>query len=121
MAEESTLLSFIAQRHTLGLEDVATDALYFILSRSTSAREALSEFLGGENGPLPIAEVKPWVADAHGAMPDLACLDEDGILVAFIESKFWAPLTSHQPVTYWQGLPRPGTYGTSVPGAGLPH
>ena len=26
-----------------------------------------------------------------GAIPDLACLDEDGKLVALIESKFWAP------------------------------
>ena len=29
-----------------------------------------------------------------------------GDLVALIESKFWAQLTHHQPVTYWQGLPK---------------
>ena len=50
MTRESTLLSFIAQHHTVGLEDVATDALSFILSRSTSARRALSEFLGMNKG-----------------------------------------------------------------------
>ena len=105
MPKESTLLSFIAQRHTIGLEDVATDALFFILSRSSSAREALSEFLGDEQGPLPIAKAQPWATDAHGAIPDLACLDEDGNTVALIESKFWAPLTPNQPVTYWRGLP----------------
>ena len=105
MPQESTLLSFIAQRHTLGLEDVVTDALFFILSRSTSSKEALSEFLGDEHGPIPIARVQPWATDAHGAIPDPACLDEDGIPVALIESKFWAPLTYNQPVTYWQGLP----------------
>ena len=105
MPQESTLLSFIAQRHTIGLEDVVTDALFFILSRSTSAMEALSEFLGDEHGPMPIAKAQPWVTDAHGAIPDLACLDEDGNLVALIESKFWAPLTHNQPVTYWQRLP----------------
>ena len=105
MTQESTLLNFIAQRHTIGLEDVATDALYFILSRSSSAKEAMSELLGDEDGPIPIAKAQPWAADAHGAIPDLACLDEDDNLVALIESKFWAPLTHHQPVTYWQGLP----------------
>ena len=105
MPQDSTLLSFIAQRHTYGLEDVATDALAFILSRSTPAKEALSEFLGDEHGPLPIAKAQPWAIDEHGAVPDLACLDEDGNLVVLIESKFWAPLTYHQPVTYWQGLP----------------
>ena len=105
MTQEPTLLSFIAQRHTIGLEDVATDTLFFILSRSASARKALSEFLGDEHGPLPVAKAQPWETDAYGAIPDLACLDEDGNLVALIESKFWAPLTHHQPVTYWQGLP----------------
>lgn len=103
MADNSTLLSFIARRHTMGLEDVATDALCFILSRC-SAKRALSDFLGDERGPLPIAKAQTWLAEAHGAVPDLACLDEDGNRVALIESKFWAQLTHHQPVTYWQGL-----------------
>ena len=105
MADNDTLLSFIAQRHTVGLEDVATDALFFILRHSTSAREALSDFLGDDCGPLSIAKAQPWAADAYGAVPDLACHDEDDNLVALIESKFWAPLTHNQPVTYWQGLP----------------
>ena len=105
MADKDTLLSFIAQRHAMGLEDVATDALRFILSRSDSARSALSDLLGGDRGPLPIAEARTWLADAHGAIPDMACFDETANLVALIESKFWAPLTPNQPVTYWQGLP----------------
>ena len=100
MPDNDTLLSFIAQRHTFGLEDVATDALSFILCRSAPARKALSEFLG-----LPIAKAQTWLTDEHGAIPDLACLDEDGNTVALIESKFWATLTHHQPVTYWRQLP----------------
>ena len=105
MTDNHTLLSFIAQRHSIGLEDVATDALFFILSHSAPARQALSDLLGYEGDPLPIAKARPWAADAHGAVPDLACLDDDDNLVALIESKFWAPLTRNQPVTYWQGLP----------------
>ena len=105
MADSNRLLSFIAQRYTSDLEDVATDALSFILSRSTSARRALSEFLADDCGPLPISKVLPWGEVAHGAVPDLACRDGDDNLVAFIESTFWAPLTHHQPVTYWRGLP----------------
>ena len=108
MVDNNTLLSFIAQRHTRDLEDVATNALFFILSRSTCAKRALSDFLGDERGPLPIAKAQPWLADAHGAVPDLACLDEDDNLVALIESKFWAPLTPKQPVHYWKGLPDDG-------------
>ena len=105
MPEKSTLLSFIAQRHTIGLEDVATSALSFILTRSDPVKHALSQFMGGEHGPLPIARAEPWETDSHGAIPDLACLDKKGHLVALIESKFWAPLTYNQPVTYWRGLP----------------
>ena len=105
MADDNTLLGFIAQRHTTDLEDVATNALSFILSRSASARRVLSELLGDGCSPLPIAKAEPWRPNAHGAVPDLACLDGDDNLVALIESKFWAQLTDHQPVTYWQGLP----------------
>ena len=105
MADEGSLLSFIARRHTVGREDVATDALSFILSRSNSARRALSDLLGDDRGPLQVAAARPWGADALGAIPDLACFDEDDNLVALIESKFWASLTHHQPVTYWEGLP----------------
>ncbi len=105
MADNDSLLSFIAQRHTTDLEDVATNALSFILSHSCSARGALSELLGDGCSPLPIAKAEPWRPDEHGAVPDLACYDGDCYLVALIESKFWAELTYHQPVTYWEGLP----------------
>ncbi len=105
MAEDNSLLGFIAQRHTSDIEDVATNALSFILSRWDSARRVLSELLGDGCSPLPIAKAEPWRPNAHGAVPDLACLDGDDNLVALIESKFWAELTYHQPVTYWEGLP----------------
>lgn len=105
MADSRSLLSLIAQNDARGLEDAATDALRFILSRSDSARRALSELLADDGEPLPIAKVETWAEVAHGAVPDLACRDNDGNVVAFIESKFWASLTRHQPVTYWRDLP----------------
>ena len=95
----------IAQWDTRGLEDAATDALCFILSRSISARQALSEFLADDCGPLPIEKAQSQKAISHRAFPDLSLHDSDDSLVAFVESKFWAQLTYHQPVTYWQGLP----------------
>ena len=105
MGSSESLLSFVAQRYTRDLEDVATDALSYILSHSTSAKRALSEFLDDDRGPLAIAKAQPWQAVAHGAKPDLACIDEGGRWIAFVEAKFWAELTAHQPVTYWQELP----------------
>ena len=107
LSENDTLLSFIALRHTQGLEDVATDALSFILTRSDSARGALSDFLGDGGGPLPIKTVKTQAfLEESYAYPDMALEDSDGNLSAYIEAKFWAPLTHHQPVTYWEALPK---------------
>ena len=107
MTDKDSLLSFIARHHTQGLEDVATDALSFILTRSKSARGALSEFLGDDGGPLPIAKAKTQAfLEESFAYPDMALEDSDGNLAAYIESKFWAPLTHNQPVTYWEALPK---------------
>ena len=105
MADNASLLSFIARRHTFGREDVATDALSFILSHSKSARQALSDFISVDDGSLDIEKNDTRGANVIGAIPDMACFDEDNKLVALVESKFWAPLTRHQPVTYWKGLP----------------
>ena len=46
MAEAKSLLSLIARGYAAGREDAATEALCFILSRSDSARDAFSKFLG---------------------------------------------------------------------------
>ena len=105
MAESTSLLSSIAQWDARGSEDAATDALCFVLSRSISTRQALSEFLADGCEPLPIAKAQSQKAISHGAFPDLALHDDDDNVVAFVESKFWAPLTGHQPVTYWRELP----------------
>ena len=106
MTANETLLSRIGRRHTIGREDVATDALAFILERSPAVRSAFANFLGaGEPEAPAIAKVQTQYSLPNGAAPDLACLGEDGKLLAFVESKFWAYLTSNQPVTYWNGLP----------------
>ena len=104
MAEAKSLLSLIARGYAAGREDAATEALCFILSRSDSARDAFSKFLGNSVDSLPIARFSTQLLVA-GAYPDMGCFDKDGRRVAFVESKFWAGLTSNQPVTYWQALP----------------
>ena len=104
MAEANSLLSLIARGYAAGREDAATEALCFILSRSDSAKAALAEFLGDSHEPLPIASFSTQLL-AAGAYPDMACFDEQGARIAFIECKFWAHLTKRQPVHYWRQLP----------------
>ena len=106
MANEHTLLSFIARRYITAREDAATDALGFILNRSEAARKGLTDILR-EQVPdiLPVSRVENQLSDADGGIPDVACFDAAGQVQAFIEAKFSAPLTHHQPNTYWQRLP----------------
>ena len=106
MPDNDTLLAYIAQRHIISKEDAATDALAYILNRSDAARSAFADFLrDGDASPPPITEARTQYSLPNGAYPDLACLDDAGRVLAFVESKFWAPLTSSQPVDYWQALP----------------
>ena len=104
MAEAKSLLSLIARGYAAGREDAATEGLRFILSRSDSARDEFAKFLGHSGEPLPIASFRTQSL-VNGAYPDMACFDDDGNHVAFVESKFWASLTRRQPVDYWEALP----------------
>ena len=107
MPAPETLLSHIARRHAMWREDVATDALSFILTHSTPARAAFADFLsyGASDTPALATVQTQYTISASGGAPDLAGLDNDGKLLALVESKFWAGLTANQPVTYWNALP----------------
>ena len=106
MIDDETLLAYIAQRHIFGKEDAATDALAFILNRSAGARRAFADFLAAGASDTPaIVQVSTRHTLPSGAIPDLACFDESGKTLAFVESKFWAQLQPRQPVQYWQALP----------------
>lgn len=118
MSDRESLLGAVTKRHAYSLEDAATDALTFILSRRASARNALSEFLKDDAGrPLAFANVISRASIESGAVADLACRDEHDNVAAFIESKFWAPLTDSQPVAYWRALStdKPGVLLFLVP------
>ena len=107
ISDNDSLLSHVVLKHTQGPEDAATDALRFIVSRSVSAMDALSEFLSDNGDPLPITEARTWTfLESAYAYPDMALYDSKDNLWAFVESKFWAPLTHNQPVTYWKALPK---------------
>ena len=61
MADKSSLLSFIARRHTVGREDVATRRpLLTSFAALHSARRALSDLLSNGGAPLRSREgLKP--------------------------------------------------------------
>lgn len=91
-------------------EDLATEALCFILNRSYAARDAFSKILRNIDIPIP-ANLKYETqagSQKDTARPDLIGRDASGQTVLLGESKFWAGLTDNQPVTYLHRLSEQG-------------
>lgn len=98
-----TVFSHIVQkRFSQEGEDVATDALAFILDSSESARNGMIKLLRGIDPSLPALRFETQLAEGS-IRPDMWGLD-DGQPRVFIENKFWAGLTENQPVSYLQQL-----------------
>ena len=95
------LLAHLAWRFPGSNEDIATEALAFILNKEEGARSALGNLLQAGGGSLAsIACVQTQRVYELSKRPDLVAFDEDERVLALIESKFWAGLTSHQPNGY---------------------
>jgi hypothetical protein len=98
-----TVFSHIIQRRfSLVNEDVATDALAFILETSEAARNGLMKLLRGIEPSLPPIRFKTQQVEGS-IRPDMWGYSE-GKPHIFIENKFWAGLTDNQPVSYLEQL-----------------
>lgn len=90
-------------------ENVATDALAFVLNRSPAAREALRRQIAAIVGDLPaIARVATQIAVGEESRPDVLVHGEDGATLGYLEAKFWAALTNAQPTSYVDRLSAAG-------------
>lgn len=111
---QHTVFGHLASRFSSSPENLATEALNFVLGRSHTARRALLQYLGHLGPTLPPDLV--FLTQAGGedtAIPDLVGIDADGDQVLVVESKFWAGLTDNQPVAYLHRLP-PGKAGVLI-------
>ena len=109
MTTGKTLLAHLSPKFTERAEDIAVEALGYILSRSKAARDALEDVLrNGGTDVGPIGRVMTQVSD-DGAdertRPDIVCYDRSGAERVLVEAKFWAGLTDNQPVAYLKRLP----------------
>src|SRR5579859_325233 len=115
----NTVFSYIVQkRFSQEYENIATEALAFILQSSESARAGLMKLFRGIAPGLPSLNFRTQQTDGN-ARPDM--WGYNGIEArVFIENKFWAGLTENQPVTYLQLLakqPQPSVLLVVVPAA----
>ena len=100
----NTVFSHIVQKRlSHEAEDVATEALAFILRSSDSARLALLNLLRGIEPELPELYFRTQQTEGD-ARPDMCGLDASNAVHVLIENKFWAGLTANQPVEYVRSL-----------------
>lgn len=107
---DESLLGELALRLAKSPEDVATEGLVYILSRSAAARnlvQRLSEEWAGQS-LRPIAFFRSQVVGSDDSRPDVEAQDADGKPVVIFEDKFWASLTDGQPVAYLSRLSERG-------------
>jgi len=98
-----TVFSHIVQKRFSQVnEDVATDALIFILHSIESARNGMMKLLRGVAPLMPDLWFR--TQQTKGSIrPDICGFDESEPRV-FVENKFWAGLTDNQPVSYLRHL-----------------
>lgn len=117
-----TLFGFLAHRFVVQQENLATDALWYLLDRSEAARGAVIRTLREAGAALPDAlSFRTQAGDGDQAIPDLVGEDASGRQVLIAEAKFWAGLTDAQPVAYVQRLAAAGggTLAVIAPSARL--
>lgn len=95
---ETVLSHIVRKRFSAEYENVATEALAFIVQSSEAAKRGLMKLFHGIAPDLPSLQFRTQQNEGS-ARPDMCGLS-DGIPRVFIENKFWAGLTENQPVTY---------------------
>jgi hypothetical protein len=117
----TSLFAHLALRFGSHPENLATEALGFILEQSPVARAAVSDVLrtfgASISGDLVYTTQS---AGDDNARPDLVARDCTGAEPILIEAKFWAGLTDNQPVAYLRRLGQDGSLVIVAPAMRLP-
>ncbi len=105
MVQESTLMAYLVPRLTHRREDTATDALAFILNKSSGCRNALGLLLRDSSFHLEsLTHFETQVTYEDGSRPDMVGYDQGGRKRLLVESKFWASLLQGQARGYFDQL-----------------
>ena len=100
----SSLLAYLAPRLTGRTEDIAVEALGYILSHSIAARSGLFELLRAGGAEIPEVVAVDTQSSKDRTRPDLVGFDDQGRERLLVEAKFWAGLTDNQPQGYLDRL-----------------
>lgn len=98
----SVFSHIIQKRLSQENENVATDALAYILETSEAARKGMNKLLRGIVPDLPPLRFETQQSEAT-MRPDMRGF-ADAETRVFVENKFWAGLTDNQPISYLRQL-----------------
>ena len=109
MAENDTLLAHLSPSFTSQTENIAVEALGYILNKYAGSREALDDVVrSGVRNVNAVVRIRTQASGLDGTRPDLVGVDEGDAERVLIEAKFWAELTPRQPDAYLDRLPADG-------------
>lgn len=109
MAEIDTLLAHLSPSFTSQTENIAVEALGYVLNKYSGSREGLDDVVrSGVRNVKPVVKVRTQASALDGTRPDLVGVDESDAERVLIEAKFWAELTPRQPHAYLDRLPDDG-------------
>jgi hypothetical protein len=114
----ASLFAHLALQFGSHPENLATEALGYVLQSSETARLAVRDLLRGVGSTID--DDLTYTTQSSGddnARPDLVGRGATGVEPLLIEVKFWAGLTDNQPVAYLQRLPVGGTLLVVAPAA----
>jgi hypothetical protein len=104
--QQHSLFGHLVPRFSSQPENMATEALHYILNSSSIAKRAFLHYIAQIGISLPDTLVfQTQMAGADNAIPDLAGIDAERQQVLLVEAKFWAGLTNNQLLTYLRRLP----------------
>ncbi len=106
LLDRYSLLGQLVPGLTAQRENVATEALLYLLRRYGTVHEAFVDLAStvGYAAPSELT-FDTQVHMEQGSIPDLVGTTANGEGVLLVESKFWAPLTPNQPTGYLRRLP----------------
>jgi hypothetical protein len=110
-----TMFGHLAFRFSASPENLATEALHFILDASAAARRGLRAAFAELETELPELRFATQSAGEDSERPDLVGIDTTGRERFILEAKFWAELTENQPEKYLSRLDGQGVLAFVAP------
>ncbi|MDA7910037.1 hypothetical protein N9B44_00040 [bacterium] len=105
--QNKSVFGEIALRLSSHPENIATEALLYLLNQYPSARDTLRRFVKQAGVHLDEGmQFRTQATSEDGSIPDLVGVDSDGDRTFVLEAKFWAGLTPNQPGAYLESLPK---------------